>query len=74
LEEISLLAEVGLSTTEALAAGTSIAAELLGHDNVGRIEADALADLVVVDGDLSTADVRGIESRVSSVHLGGALV
>ncbi|WP_231441395.1 metal-dependent hydrolase family protein [Brevibacterium zhoupengii] len=74
LEEISLLAEVGLSTTEALAAGTSIAAELLGHDNVGRIEAGALADLVVVDGDLSTADVRGIESRVSSVHLGGELV
>lgn len=74
LEEISLLAGVGLSTTEALAAGTSVAAELLGHDNVGRIDEGALADLVVVDGDLSTQDVTGIESRVSSVHLGGELV
>ncbi|HCG57480.1 MULTISPECIES: amidohydrolase family protein [Brevibacterium] len=74
LEEISLLAGVGLSTTEALAAGTSVAAELLGHDNVGRIDEGALADLVVIDGDLSTEDVRGIESRVSSVHLGGELV
>ncbi|MBM6592329.1 amidohydrolase family protein [Brevibacterium sp. RIT 803] len=74
LEEISLLAGVGLSTTEALAAGTSVAAELLGHDNVGRITEGALADLVVVDGDLSSEDVRGIESRVSSVHLGGELV
>lgn len=74
LEEISLLAGAGLSTTEALAAGTSVAAELLGHDNVGRISQGALADLVVIDGDLSTEDVRGIESRVSSVHLGGELV
>lgn len=74
LEEISLLAGAGLSTTEALAAGTSVAAELLGHDNVGRIAEGALADLVVVDGDLSTEDVRGIESRVSSVHLGGELI
>ncbi|MDN6134029.1 MAG: amidohydrolase family protein [Brevibacterium sp.] len=74
LEEISLLAGVGLSATEALAAGTSVAAELLGHDNVGRIGEGALADLVVVDGDLSTEDVRGVESRVNSVYLNGTLV
>ncbi|GAA1539462.1 MULTISPECIES: metal-dependent hydrolase family protein [Brevibacterium] len=74
LEEISLLAGVGLSTAEALAAGTSVAAELLGHDEVGRIGEGALADLVVVDGDLSIEDVRGIEDRVSSVYQGGELV
>lgn len=74
LEEISLLAGVGLSTTEALAAGTSVAAELLGHDNVGRIDVGALADIVVIDADLSSQDVTGIESRVSSVYLGGELV
>lgn len=74
LEEISLLAGVGLSTTEALAAGTSVAAELLGHDSVGRIAEGALADLVLIDGDLSTEDVRGIENKVSSVYLNGALV
>lgn len=74
LEEISLLAGVGLSTAEALAAGTSVAADLLGHDEVGRIGEGALADLVVVDGDLSIEDVRGIEDRVSSVYQGGEIV
>ncbi|MDN5635456.1 MAG: amidohydrolase family protein, partial [Brevibacterium sp.] len=70
----SLLAGVGRSTAEALAAGTSGAADLLGHDEVGRIGEGALADLVVVDGDLSIEDVRGIEDRVSSVYQGGEIV
>ena len=74
LEEISLLAEAGLSGAEALAAGTSTAAELLGHDDRGRIAAGMLADLVLVDGDLSTGDVRGIEDRVSEVWLDGVRV
>lgn len=74
LEEISLLAEAGLSGAEALAAGTSTAAELLGHDDRGRIAAGMLADLVLVDGDLSTEDVRGIEDRVSEVWLDGTRV
>ena len=74
LEEISLLAEVGLSTTEALAAGTSIAARLLENDLVGRLGEGGLADLVVIDGDLRTADVRGIENRVNAVYLDGELV
>lgn len=74
LEEISLLAEVGLSTTEALAAGTSIAARLLENDLVGRLGEGGLADLVVIDGDLRTADVRGIKNRVNAVYLDGELV
>ncbi|EKU45934.1 MULTISPECIES: metal-dependent hydrolase family protein [Brevibacterium] len=74
LEEISLLAGAGLSSAEALAAGTSVAADLLGHDDRGRIAPDALADLVLVDGDLSSDDVRGIEDRVSEVWLDGTRV
>ncbi|RBP61904.1 imidazolonepropionase-like amidohydrolase [Brevibacterium sanguinis] len=74
LEEISLLADTGMSTAEALASGTSVAADLLGLDNVGRVAEGALADLVVISGDLSTEDVRGIEDRVESVYLGGTLV
>lgn len=74
LEEISLLAGAGLSTTEALAAGTSVAAALLGQDRVGRIGEGSLADLVLIDGDLRTDDVRGIENRVNAVCLGGELV
>jgi imidazolonepropionase-like amidohydrolase len=74
LEEISLLAEVGLSTEAALAAGTSVAARVLDDDTVGSLAAGELADLVVIDGDLRTADIRGIENRVDSVYLGGDLV
>ncbi|WP_413334680.1 amidohydrolase family protein [Brevibacterium sp. GP-SGM9] len=74
LEEISLLAGAGLSTTEALAAGTSVAAALLGEDRVGRIGEGSLADLVLIDGDLRTDAVRGIEDRVHAVYLGGASV
>ncbi|GAA1626587.1 MULTISPECIES: amidohydrolase family protein [Brevibacterium] len=74
LEEISLLAGAGLSGAEALAAGTSVAADLLGHEDRGRIAPDLLADLVLIDGDLSTDDVRGIEDRVSQVWLGGVRV
>lgn len=74
LEEISLLAGAGLSTTEALAAGTSVAAALLGEERVGRIGEGSLADLVLIDGDLRTDDVRGIEDRVHAVYLGGVPV
>jgi imidazolonepropionase-like amidohydrolase len=74
LEEISLLAEVGLSTVEALAAGTSVAARVLDDDRVGHLGEGGLADLVVVEGDLRTADVRGIENRVEAVYLDGVLV
>ncbi|MGC3023015.1 MULTISPECIES: metal-dependent hydrolase family protein [unclassified Brevibacterium] len=74
LEEISLLAEVGLSTVEALCAGTSVAARVLDDDRVGHLGEGGLADLVVVEGDLRTDDVRGIESRVNAVYLEGVLV
>ena len=74
LEEISLLAEVGLSTEEALAAGTSVAAHVLDDDRIGHLVPGGLADLVVIDQDLRTADVRGIEDRVAAVYLGGDLV
>ena len=65
---------MGLSTEEALAAGTSVAAHVLDDDRIGRLGAGELADLVVIDRDLRTADVRGIEDRVAAVYLGGELV
>lgn len=74
LEELSLLAGVGLSTVEALASGTTVAAELLGLTEAGRIGEGTLADLVVVDGDLSVDGVVGIEKKVSAVYLDGTLV
>jgi imidazolonepropionase-like amidohydrolase len=53
--------EVGMSPVEALAAATRNAAELLGLDDRGVLEAGALADLVVIGGD-PTTDIRAIRN------------
>ena len=67
-------AQIWSTAAGVIAAGTSVAARLLGDDRVGRISEGGLADLVVVDGDLRTADVRGVENRVNAVYLDGELV
>src|SRR5699024_7803135 len=74
LEERNLLAALGLWTEDALAAGTPAAAHVPDDDGIGRLAAGERADLVVIDRDLRTADVRGIEDRVAAVYLGGELV
>ena len=52
-QELRLMVEVGLTNLEALRAGTSNAADLMGLDDRGRIVEGAAADLLVVDGDPS---------------------
>ncbi|TMC75472.1 MAG: amidohydrolase family protein [Chloroflexi bacterium] len=49
--ELQLLAECGLSTTQALTAATSGAAGVVGLEQAGRIGAGCWADLLFVDGD-----------------------
>lgn len=49
-DELSLSAEV-LGAQGALAAATLTNAEIIGRDDLGLLEADATADLIVVDGD-----------------------
>ena len=49
--ELVYLTEAGLSRTEALAAATSVAADVVGRPKAGRVTPGAWADLVVVDGD-----------------------
>lgn len=50
--EFSLLVEGGLSPADALRAGTSVDAELIGvADKLGTLEAGKLADVVAVPGD-----------------------
>ncbi|HEY6202298.1 MAG TPA: amidohydrolase family protein [Candidatus Limnocylindria bacterium] len=49
--ELVYLTEAGLSRTEALAAATRVAADVVGRPKAGRIEAGSWADLVFVDGD-----------------------
>ncbi|XXY52568.1 amidohydrolase family protein [Sorangium sp. So ce269] len=70
--EVALLVEAGLSPLEALAAATRTAADVLGRPDLGRLEAGALADVLVVDGD-ALADVRAL-GRVSRVYKSGVLL
>ena len=49
--ELIYLSEAGLSRTEALAAATSVAADVVGSPKAGRIAPGSWADLVFVDGD-----------------------
>lgn len=67
--EFSTMVELGMKPMDAIVAGTSAAAELLGVENVGTVEVGKLADLVVVDGD-PLADVRVLEAPVMVVKGG----
>lgn len=57
--ELEALVEVGFSPEEALRAATSVAAGVLGRDDVGRIREGARADLVALAGD-PLADVQAM--------------
>ncbi len=73
LEELSLLADCGLSPTETLVAATSIAARLLGiEEEVGTVEPGKRADLVLVTGDV--LQVATIGQRIDSVYRDGVRV
>jgi imidazolonepropionase-like amidohydrolase len=68
-QEIALFVQNGMRPVDALSAATRRAADLLGHADLGRIEAGAQADLVVVDGDPS-ADVGALGSVVAVLRAG----
>ena len=61
-DELRFMVEVGLTNLEALQAGTSNAADLMGLDDRGRIVEGAAADLLVVDGDPSQ-DIEAAADR-----------
>jgi imidazolonepropionase-like amidohydrolase len=70
-KEFSTMVSLGMKPMDAIVAGTSRAAELLGLSDVGRVTQGARADLVVVDGD-PLADITVLE-RPAMVMKGGAL-
>ncbi|MEM6996596.1 MAG: amidohydrolase family protein [Myxococcota bacterium] len=61
----------GMKPADAIVAGTSAAAELLGLDNVGTIAPGMLADMVVVDGD-PLSDITALQ-RPAMVVKGGVV-
>ncbi|MGJ4729020.1 amidohydrolase family protein [Luteimonas sp. SDU101] len=56
-QELLALVEAGLSPVQALQSATHVAADILGRDDLGRLEAGAIADILVVEGDPPT-DIR----------------
>ncbi len=74
-ELVALVEHCGFSPLEAIVAGTRTAAEAIGLDDAGTLEAGNYADLVVVDGD-PVDDVRVLADRgnLSVVVKGGEVV
>ena len=71
--EFVALVNVGMSSMQAIQAGTRVNAELLGMENeIGTIESGKLADIIAVDGD-PLSDISELE-RVSFVMLGGKVI
>lgn len=60
-KEFTTMVELGMPPMDAIVAGTSRAAELLGLRDVGRVAKGLRADLVVVEGD-PLDDVRVLEA------------
>jgi imidazolonepropionase-like amidohydrolase len=60
-EEFRMMANLGMSPLDALRAGTSLDAELLGlQDKIGALEAGKLADVIAMPGD-PTENIRQAE-------------
>ncbi len=72
-DEIWLLQQAGLSTLDAIAAGTGRAAQALGVESyVGALKPGMQADILAVKGD-ALADLRGLRD-VSLVMKGGRII
>ena len=67
--EFQAMVTAGLTPLRALKAATSVAAELLGQDDLGVLAAGKLADIVAMPGD-PIADI-GVTARVDFVMKSG---
>jgi imidazolonepropionase-like amidohydrolase len=72
IRELELLAQAGMPLTDVLKSATSRAADRLGQPSFGRIAANAIADLVVLDAD--PTEQIGAYRKVSTVYLGGRVI
>jgi imidazolonepropionase-like amidohydrolase len=72
VQELELLAEIGLPTLRVLAAGTRLAAEAVGlAQELGTLEPGKIADVLVVAGDPTQrlADLRNVKAVLRSGRL-----
>jgi imidazolonepropionase-like amidohydrolase len=71
--EFALMVKAGMTTKEALASATTVAAKTLGMENeIGQIVAGLSADMIAVDGN-PLADIRTLE-KVQWVMVRGRIV
>ena len=70
--ELEIFVRHGMSTAQAIAAATSIAAKALGLDSTGQIKPGFRADLLILDQN-PLEDIRNTRS-IYQVYLGGKLV
>jgi imidazolonepropionase-like amidohydrolase len=70
-KELVALVERGMTPTQAIGAATTVAAELIGVDDRGRLEEGLLADIIAVPGD-PLSDITVTES-VRFVMKGGQI-
>ncbi len=75
LDELSLMADAGMSLEQVLAATTSVAGELITPEHsVGRLAPDYLADAVVLDGLLeSVSQLPRLRTMIARVYKDGDL-
>ena len=72
-EEMTLIVKYGITPVQAIQTSTAHPAKVLGReDELGMIKEGLLADILVVDGDLSE-DISCIHN-VNTVYLGGKKV
>jgi imidazolonepropionase-like amidohydrolase len=71
-KQFAVMVRYGMTPTEAIQSATLNAAEALGRDDLGILEAGRRADLIAVPGD-PTRDVTALE-RVAFVMKGGVVV
>ncbi|MGQ4268382.1 amidohydrolase family protein [Nocardiopsis changdeensis] len=73
LQELALLADLGMGLVDVLRASTSVAGELIRGAEVGRLAPGYAADAVVLDGELTEADQLALlPSLVRQVWKDGA--
>lgn len=73
LEELALLADVGMSLEQVLTASTSTAGELITPEHsVGRLAAGYTADAVLLEGRLDSAEqLGGLQAMIEQVYKDG---
>jgi imidazolonepropionase-like amidohydrolase len=71
IREFQAMVDAGLSPIRALRAGTSVAAELLGLDDIGVLKPGACADIVAMPG--NPADDIAATAQVDFVMRAGAV-